>query len=157
MELVRLWKFLHIASMFGAVSAIAGAALVSYRVVRTGHVAAIRRTLAAERRVQNVIATPLFFGGILFGFITALTSGFELTAPWLVTAYVLLGINFANAMGPWERHAKRLIAAAEASGETRPSPELQALIDSPRSWLVVATDIFLWFAIIFVMVVKPFS
>jgi uncharacterized membrane protein len=151
------WKFLHIACMFGAVTVIAGAALVSGRLLRGADVPTIRRVLAVERRVINVIGGPLFIAGIAFGFITAIIGGFDLTARWLVLAYVLVAANFTNGVAVYEPHTKRIAAAAEASDETTPSSQLRALIDSPRTRIVPAVDVLLWLAIIFVMVVKPFS
>jgi uncharacterized membrane protein len=150
-----IWKFLHIACMFGAVTLIAGSALVVGGVLRSGNVQAIRRVLAVERRLTNMVGAPLFIAGIAFGFITALSGGFDLTARWLLLAYVLVAANFANGIGLYEPHAKRLAAAAEASDVTTPSPELRALIGSRRTWLVPSMDLALWLAIIFVMVVKP--
>jgi uncharacterized membrane protein SirB2 len=84
-----MWRFLHIASMFGAVTLGVGGILFRNAVVRSGDVAAIRQALAVERRLAHLVATPLFIAGVAFGFVTAVTIGFDLTAPWLVTAYVL--------------------------------------------------------------------
>jgi uncharacterized membrane protein len=150
-----IWKFLHIACMFGAVTIIAGSGLVTGRVLRGGNVPAIRRVLAAERRLTNLVGAPLLVAGIVFGFIAALTGGFDLTAQWLILAYVLVAVNFVNGIGFYDPHAKRLAAAAEASVETTPSAELRALIESPRTWIVPGLDLVLWVAIIFVMVMKP--
>lgn len=100
-----------------------------------------------------VIAHP----GFVVGFVTALTGGFDLTARWLVLAYVLVAANFLNGIALYEPHLKRIAAAAEASDDSTPSPELRALIDSPRTRIIPALDVFLWATIIFVMVVKPLS
>jgi uncharacterized membrane protein len=157
MELFPLLKFLHVACMFGAVTVIAGGGLISGRVLRSGNVAAIRRVLDVERRIGNLVGGPLFIGGIAFGLIAALAGGFDLTARWLLIAYVLVAANFANGVLLYEPHARRLAAAAEASDEGAPSAELRALIDAPRTNIVPGADALLWLAIIFVMVVKPLS
>lgn len=73
-----MWKFLHIACMFGAFALAVGGGLVSHYVAHSGDVAAIRRVLPAWDRLANLIATPLFFLGLGFGFVTAVTVGFDL-------------------------------------------------------------------------------
>jgi uncharacterized membrane protein len=152
-----IWKFLHIASMFGAVTVIAGAALVVSGVLRSGNVPAIRRVLDVERRIANLLGAPLFIAGIVFGFVAALTGGFDLTARWLLLAYVLVAANFLNGFALYQPHSRRLAAAAEASDDETPSGELVDLVKSARTQIVPAVDVFLWVAIIFVMVVKPLA
>jgi uncharacterized membrane protein len=152
-----VWKFLHIACMFGAVSMAVGGGLFRQALVRNGDVATIRRTLAVERRLGNLLGLPLFVAGIVFGFVTALTTGFDLTAPWLVTAYVLVAAIFVNGFVVYEPPLKQLEAAAAAASDGEPSRELQRLINAPRLRVSAVVDAVLWFAIVFVMVVKPFS
>ena len=48
MEASTVWKFLHIASMFLAVSIFVGQGMLSGVVARSGDVAAVRRVMAAE-------------------------------------------------------------------------------------------------------------
>ena len=50
MEAVTVWKFLHIASMFVAVSIFVGQGMLSGVVARSGDVRALRWVLAAEDR-----------------------------------------------------------------------------------------------------------
>jgi hypothetical protein len=152
-----MWKFLHIACMVGAVAVLAGGGAFRNAVLRIGSVESIRAALAAERRLSNAVGAPLLLAGVAFGFVTAVTTGFNLAAPWLVTAYVLLALNVANGVVLYEPHAKRLQAAADASGDDEPSDELAALIGSPRTRVLNAVDAALWLAIVFVMVAKAFS
>jgi uncharacterized membrane protein len=153
---LRLWKFLHIASMFGAVSIVVGGGLIRNAILRGGQLASIRRVLATQRRLENLAAGPLFAAGVVFGVITALTTGFSLLAPWLLTAYALVIAIFVHAFVFSDPHIKKVEEAA-ASSDEGPSPQLQALIRSPRIRVHSGVDMFLFAAIIFAMVVKPFS
>lgn len=155
--IIGTWKFLHIACMFGAFALAVGGGFVSHYVIRTGDIPAIRRVLPAWDRLGNLIGIPMFFLGIGFGFVTAVTTGFDLLAPWLVIAYVLVVAILVNGLAVYDPQVKRLIAAAAASPDKEPSPELRALIRSPRTKLAFGSEVALWVAIIFTMVVKPFS
>jgi hypothetical protein len=88
MDASTVWKFLHIASMFVAVSIFVGQGMLSGAVARSGDVGAVRRILAAEDRFAP-IGGGLFLLGIVFGFITAITSDFDLTETWLLIGYAL--------------------------------------------------------------------
>jgi hypothetical protein len=61
MDASTIWKFLHIAAMFAAVSIFVGQGMLSGAVARSGDIRAVRRILAAEDRfapsgvVMNVI------------------------------------------------------------------------------------------------------
>jgi uncharacterized membrane protein len=151
-----VWKFLHIAAMFGAVSIFIGQGLLSAGIARTGDVRAIRRALAAEARFQPTGAA-LFVLGIIFGVVTALTGEFDLTAPWLLIAYGLVLVTLVTGIAYHGPRGKKLQTLAEASSENELSAPLRALIDAPSARVVVALDSLIWLAIIYVMVVKPFS
>jgi uncharacterized membrane protein len=153
---VLVWKFLHVAAMFLAVAVFVGQGMLSARIVGTGDVHTIRRLIAAEARFQPIGGGMLLLG-LIFGFITATSAGFDLTAPWLLISYglvVIIILTGATYHGPRERKLKEL---AEASPEDRPSEELSALIAAPSARVVAAVDGLAWLAVVFVMVVKPFS
>jgi uncharacterized membrane protein len=152
-----MWKFLHVACMFSAVSFTAGIGVFRNAMMHGADVATIRRALALERRLSDGIGGPLFVAGIAFGVVNALVSGFDLTAGWLVTAYILVGIMLVNGFAFYDPHAKRLRTAAGASSLDHPSVELRALLDSPRTWAFNVIDGVLWIAIVSVMVLKPFT
>jgi hypothetical protein len=153
---MTVWRFLHIAAMFAAVSVFLGQGLLSAGIARTGDVRAIRRALAAEPRFQPA-GGALFLLGIVFGFVTALTGEFDLTAPWLLIAYGLVVVVLATGIVYHGPRGRKLKALAEASPENEPSEALRALIDAPSARVVTVVDGLLWLALIYVMVVKPFS
>jgi uncharacterized membrane protein len=152
-----MWKFLHVGCMFAAVSFTVGIGVFRNAMLRSDDVATVRRVMALERRLSDGIGGPLFVAGLVFGLVNALVTGFDLTAGWLVTAYILVGIMLFNGFVFYDPHAKRLRTAAEASSLDRPSPELRALLDSRRTWAFNAIDGVLWIAIVSVMVLKPFT
>jgi uncharacterized membrane protein len=151
-----IWKFLHIAAMFVAVSIFVGQGMLSGAVARTGDVRAVRRVLAAEDRFAPV-GGGLFLLGIVFGFITAITGDLDLTETWLVIGYVLALFILVNGLTYHRVQAEKLKAAAAAGSEDVPSAELRALAAAPSGVVMNVIDGLAWLAIIYVMVAKPFS
>ena len=156
MDWVDLWKFLHISAMFGAVSIFVGQGVLERAVARSGDVRALRRVLAAEDRFGR-IGGALFILGVVFGIVTALSGGLDLTQPWLLIGYVLAAVVLIVAFVYHVPTARRLEALAAASADDVPSPELRAEIYAPTGMLVILLDSVVWLALIFDMVVKPFS
>lgn len=156
MEAATFWKFLHIASMFVAVSIFVGQGMLSGAVARSGDVRAIRRVLAAEDRFAP-IGGGVFLLGVVFGFVTAIVGNFDLTQTWLVIGYVLAALILLTAFVYHIPTATKLKALADASPDDEPSAELRAFVDAPIGRVVNVIDGVLWLALIYVMVAKPFS
>lgn len=156
MDASTIWKFLHIAAMFVAVSIFVGQGMLSGVVARSGDVAATRRVLAAEDRF-GPIGGGLFILGIVFGFLTAITADFDLTQTWLLIAYALALFILVNGLTYHRRQAEKLKAAAEASPVDRPSDELRAIAGASSVMVLNTIDGIAWLAIIYVMVAKPFG
>ena len=74
---MTIWKFLHIASMFVAVSIFVGQGMLSGVVARSEDVRALRRVLAAEDRFTP-IGGGFFLLGLAFGFVTAIVGEIDL-------------------------------------------------------------------------------
>lgn len=156
MDAATFWKFLHISSMFLAVSIFVGQGMLSGTVARSGDVRAIRRVLAAEDRFAPV-GGGVFLLGIVFGFVTAIVGDFDLTQTWLVIGYVLAALILVTAFVYHIPTATKLKALADASPDDEPSAELRAFVDAPIGRVVNVIDGVLWLALIYVMVAKPFS
>jgi hypothetical protein len=156
MDAGDLWKFGHIAAMFAAVSIFVGQGMLEGAVARSGDVRALRRVLAAEDRFAP-IGGGLFLLGVALGIVAALVGGFDLTQPWLIIGYVLAAVVLLNAFLYHIPTANRLKALAETSPDDAPSAELRAVIDAPIGPAMNLFDGVVWLALIFVMVVKPFS
>lgn len=149
-----VFKFLHILTMFSAVTLLFGGIVFLDIVGRARDLEAYRR-LDAIAQKTDLVAVGLFILGIGLGFVTAITGSIDLTASWLVLAYILVVAIFAEGFLltiPWynrireaSQHPDRELAAAEVT----------RLLESPRhiGTLVVVTA--LWVAILYVMVVKP--
>jgi hypothetical protein len=153
---MELWKFAHIAAMFAAVSIFVGQGFLEGVVARSGDVRALRAVLAAEDRFTP-IGGGIFLLGIAFGIVAALTGNLDLTQPWLIMGYVLTAVILVLAFAYHAPSSSRLKALADASGDDRPSAELQAAIDRPIGRLMNVVDGLVWLGVIFVMVVKPLS
>jgi uncharacterized membrane protein len=156
MDASTIWKFLHIASMFVAVSIFVGQGMLSGAVARSGDVRAVRRVLAAEDRFAP-IGGGLFLLGIVFGFITAITSDFDLKETWLLIGYGLSLFILVNGLTYHRMQAEKLKAAAAGGSEDQPSEELRALAGAPSGVVMNVIDGLAWLAIIYVMVAKPFA
>jgi uncharacterized membrane protein len=155
MDASTIWKFLHIASMFVAVSIFVGQGMLSGTVARSGDVRALRRILAVEDRFAP-IGGGLFLLGIVFGFVTAITGDFDLTETWLLIGYALSLFILVNGVTYHRSQAEKLKAAAAESPEDQPSDALQALAGAPSVAVMNTIDGLAWLGIIYVMVAKPF-
>ena len=156
MELFDLWKFLHIAAMFAAVSVFVGQGLLEGVVARSGDVRALRRVLTAEEPF-GPIGGVLFLLGVGFGVVTALSGSMDMTQPWLLIGYALAAVVLIIAFTYHIPTANKLKALADASPDDAPSPELRAAIEAPTGRIVNVVDGLVWLALIFDMVAKPFS
>ena len=156
MDASTVWKFLHIASMFVAVSIFVGQGMLSGVVARSGDVRALRRVLESEDRFAP-IGGGFFLVGVVFGFLAAITGDFDLTQTWLLIAYALALFILVNGLTYHRRQADRLKAAVEASPDDRPSEEVRAIAGAPSAAVMNVIDAIAWLAIIYVIVAKPFA
>jgi hypothetical protein len=152
---VLVWKFLHIVSMFAAVTLLFALDIIFFRVAESGDVRAMRRIGRSSQRVVT-IGVITFFVAVGFGFATAITGDLDLTAPWLLIAYGLVAVIIFLGGAIESPYLSRIGKAAEDSPEDAPSPELAALLASPLRHLTYVSAL-LYAAVIFDMVVKPFS
>lgn len=147
---MEIWKFLHILSMFSAVTLLVGGGLFAERMIRTGDLAAISRFHAALRPLENA-GIALIVAGTVFGLITAIVGPFDLTQTWLLIAYGLVATLFV--LGPYESALYNRIFRAAAAGDTTAIEA--AGRDEVRRSVLIVVDVVIYTAIIFVMVTKP--
>jgi uncharacterized membrane protein len=155
MDATTIWKFLHIAFMFVAVSIFVGQGMLSGAVARSGDVHALRRVLTVEDRFAP-IGGAVFILGIVFGFLTAITGDFDLTQTWLLIAYALALFILVNGLTYHRSQAEKLKAAA-ASPDDQASEKLRAIAGAPSVAVMNTIDGLAWLAIIYLMVAKPFN
>jgi hypothetical protein len=153
---MRLFVFLHVLSMFTAVATTYGPAFLMHRAVATRHVPTIRGVFSMAKVLGPFI--PIFFlTGFAFAVIAIFTEGFNPFRPWLLIAYVLFAIGMFTGIrihAPW---AQAVGAAAEASPDAAPSPELNRALDSPQETFGYWLDYGVVAALIFDMIIKPFG
>jgi hypothetical protein len=152
MDAATVWKFLHIAAMFLAVSIFVGQGMLSGTVARSGDVVALRRVLSAEDRFAP-IGGAMFLLGIVFGFVTAITADFDLTQMWLVIAYALSAFILVNGLTYHRVQAEKLKAAVDVGDGDR----ARAVASAPSAAVMNVIDGIAWLAVIYVMVAKPFT
>lgn len=151
-----LFKFLHVLTMFLAVASAVIPEVVLHRIAARNDVPATRVIADFANRVAKLL--PVFFiGGAIFGLLAAATGEIDFLAPWLIAAYIVFIIAMvtgATTTGPW---AGKMAAAAAASPEDAPSPELAALTHDRRALVGSVILMSSIVVIIFLMVVKPGS
>jgi hypothetical protein len=149
-----IFKFLHIASMFATVTLIFGSMVFLDLIARRGDVAAYLRLDALVQRT-DLVALGLFVSGIVFGVVTAIAGQMDLTASWLVLAYVLVALIVIEGVFitvPRYNHIREVArnSEPEVAGEA-----IGRLVRDPRHLLLVILVGVLWLSIVYVMVVKP--
>ena len=153
---MRVFVFLHIATMFTAVALTIGPTILLRRIGKSGDVPAIRRGFAAAGPV--IKAAPALYGlGAALGVVAIFTNGFDPFQPFLLIAYGLFVV--ATAVGivvnaPW---FQRVAEASVNSPDSAPSPELAAALDAPVVRFLDWFDPLIILLFIFDMVVKPFG
>ncbi len=153
---MRIFVFLHVATMFAAVAASLGPGYLLHHIGRTGDVPTIRRVFALAAPLGKAIPI-LFTSGAALGIVAIFTNGWNPFEPFLVIAYVMFAmaaVTGSTVNGPWQRRVTQL--AAE-SPDDAPSPELTAALNDPRMAAIDWFDRLIIVAFIFDMVVKPFS
>ena len=145
-----VWKTLHILSMFFGVSLLFAYEVVFHRAAHRGNREAIA-ALAQQRALVDNVGIGAVMAGLVFGLLTAWTGGFDLTAPWLIIAYVLVLLIIVVGAGPETAYAKRLAAAVAGGPE-----EFEAARRDGRRNLAWLSGL-LYGLVIVDMVVKPFS
>jgi hypothetical protein len=153
---VRIFVFLHVATMFTAVAFSLGPTFVLRLIGRTGDVPTIRRTFALSAPIIRAI--PFLFGlGVLLGIVAIFTNGLDPFQPFLLIAYalaILASVVGAAVSSPW---FKRVTHLAAESPDASPSPELSAVLNDSRMRLTDWFDPLIILAFVFDMVVKPFG
>lgn len=147
-------KFAHIVTIIAAIGLAEAPILAIVLAARRRDVVALRGAMDAGMLGEKV-ANPLALVSIAFGIAAAIAGQINLTASWLVGAYLLLALAIGlGALGGF-RHEERLVAAAEASPADRPSEELQRLLDSKWTGLLAFAPPIIMGSVVFLMVMKP--
>jgi hypothetical protein len=155
MSVLFFWiLFLHIATMFMAVTISYGGVIFLIVALHAGRSEAVRSITAAAKPIGRLVPVFYFTAGA-FGLIAAIVNNFNLLAPWLIIAYVLfalLTILGAAITAPTiEKYG-----VAVAGVPDGPLPR-EAIAMNRRFYQVEVIDFLLLFLVIFDMVVKPFS
>lgn len=144
-----LLKFLHVVFMFIGVALAIGPASMVLLLARSGDPSAAARTFGlAERLFQ--ISTASYGLGIVFGFAAALSGSLDLTARWLVTAYILVALLGIHGI-LFDRWTKRIWSAM--AGGAGPSVREVSVRTGMPTYLLSAMFV-LVVLIVYVMVTK---
>ena len=148
--------FLHIGSMFVAVTLSYGAELLFLVALRSGLTQNVRAVIVAVTPTVRFI--PVFYGlGALFGVLTAIAAGFNLFAPWLLIAYVLFIVLIGVGAGIVGPHLQRVGAMVTGLPDGPLPPEVRSAATAGGYVWISILDFVGLFVIIFDMVLKPFS
>lgn len=153
---MRIFVFLHIATMFTAVALTIGPTILLRRIGKSGDVPAIRRGFAMAGPI--IKAAPALYGlGAALGIVAIFTNGFDPFQPFLLIAYGLFVLATAAGIlfnAPW---FARVAQAADESPDAAPSPGLAAALEAPTARFLDWFDPLIILLFIFDMVVKPFG
>lgn len=147
-------KFLHIALVFSGIALMYGTEVVLHRIGRTGDTRAIRTAFATVRPL-TMMAPAIFWIGVAFGLAAGIVNGYDLLAPWLITAYVLVAILFGLGIGvtvPWMNRIGALAASAPDGPAT---PELSEVLHRPMVTRLLYLSVVIDVVIVGLMVFKP--
>ena len=136
--------------MFGVVTLWVGAWVIWDLVARTGDRSALRRVDHVSQRT-GFIGFILLITGVAAGFVTAITGGLDLTAPWLLIAYAFV-LSDLVVLRWAEVHVKRVREAQNDEAQ-----DLKKVAAGGRANLTLIVLVGFWLLIIADMVVKPFS
>jgi hypothetical protein len=150
---VQLWTFLHIVSMFAAVSLTIGGSIFALEARRRRDLGALRAYFRLSGRME-AISTIALGAGIVFGLVAASVGNLNLLAGWLVLAYLLVALAFGVGMAS-APYFNRLRAALDSSEGESPSVELERMLGSPVPYVLTGFSILILVVIIADMVFKP--
>ncbi len=146
---------LHVIVAFAAVGflVVPGAILVAAS--KSQDVPFIRRVFALGA-FHGKIGGPLAILAGILGFAVAGITHTPLGSGWLIASYVAYVLVVIVGIGYHARWEIRVFQAAQASPDGEPSPELVALVADPIGAPMMWLSAFLWIAIIYLMVARPF-
>ena len=140
---MQIWTFLHILSMFAAVTVVVGAEGFATYAIRKRDLGALRAYFRFSDKAEAA-GGILFIVGIVFGLISAISFGVDLLQGWLVLAYVLVIATIVTGFSTVP-FLKKVKVALDANEGDEPGPELSELlasriplIASVISWILVA-------------------
>ncbi|HLJ83600.1 MAG TPA: hypothetical protein VKT51_05450 [Candidatus Eremiobacteraceae bacterium] len=151
---MAIWIVLHVLAMFIAFGFTNGIGILVSAIADTRDVRAIRTAVRIGGPLQTA-GLVIMLVGVVFGFASAASAGFNLTSTWLVEAYVLLALLLIVGVGVHKTWFGRLARAAAASSDESASPELSAVIGDRLVRIAGPVSGILWILLIVVMVVRP--
>src|SRR5688500_1431894 len=137
--------------MFMGAALAIGPATLLYLLARSGDPAAIGRTFKLAERVFQ-LSTVCYGLGIIAGFVAALAGTIDLTASWLITAYVLVALLGVHGT-LFDRWTKKVAASVGSTGADDPKELERLRRDRTPLYLLVAMAV-LVVGIVYVMVTK---
>ena len=152
MESFTLFKFLHVLSMFGAVTLLVGTTVYVNLVF-------LRRepsTIVAVGPIASRVAAGgivLAILGVVFGALAAMSGSFDLTAGWLLLAYAIVVALFV--LGAYEGRVMNRVGEVAARSAGTVSGELAALLDDRRLPAIAVVSVALYVLVIYDMIAKP--
>jgi hypothetical protein len=155
-----IFKALHVLTMFAMVSVFLGAQFFYTAAVlrRDVHgLAWVHRVEGQTKPPLGILGVAFLVAGIVFGLLTAVTSGLDVFAGWLVAAYVLIVAFLVNVALVGVRLIRLADMAVEAEKGERPAEEVIRELRANRVVLLfLPANVAIFAAVILDMVLKPF-
>ena len=147
---MRIWKFLHILSMFSGVTLLVGGSLFFEAVARSRDAGAIAKVGRAMKRMETIGIISIILG-IGFGLAFATAADYDLMDGWLIFAYVMVALLFV--IGPIESAMVAKVVEVAESGDQE-ALDIQVRRETRATLSILSLLIYV--ALIYDMVMKPF-
>jgi hypothetical protein len=148
------WTFLHVLSVFLAFALTTGVGIAATAIAGTRDVPAIRATTKIAQPLQSTGAL-LLLAGIIFGFLSARSVGYDLASRWLSIAFACAVLILVIGVAVHRVWILKLANAAAASPDGQASPEVNAIVDDKLARAAGPVSGLLWIIAIAMMVFKP--
>jgi uncharacterized membrane protein len=152
-----IFKVLHVLSMFTMVTVFLGGEFFYAFAVRRRDVRALATIHRLERQSgAGIVGTVIFFLGLAFGLLAALTGGFDVFDGWLIAAYLLVAAFLTNVALSVKKLLELGDKAVEADEGKRSVDEVARDMAASPAVRFFAVNLVLFTALIVDMIVKPF-
>jgi uncharacterized membrane protein len=146
--------FFHVLAMFIAFGLTTGVGIATSAVAATRDVRAIRAATKVAFPLQLTGAIFILVG-VIFGFATAGSAGYNLGSTWIVVSFVCVALLWILGFAVHRTWLVRLGKAAAASPDDKASAEVNTLVDDKFVRAAGPISGLVWIAAIAMMVLKP--
>lgn len=125
-----------------------------HRISANADVQTIRAIFGAATLGGQIGGAAVVLAG-LAGFWLVSLMGLSFTSLWLIITYVIFVVLLAVGFGYFAPHGARILALAKTEPDGAPSAQLRAMVNDPLTTYLTYLSAILWFALFYLMIVRP--